>query len=249
MRPLRISLLMSAAALLAVSPAPTRADLIVNGDFETPSVKAGKYSIYGANKSIGAWKVLGKDVLLHSTTYKEKGITFNSHSGNNALDITGNGNTGSGDGVTQSVATTVGTQYLLSFYVGRGDAGKDKTSGPVYANPATVDLSINGGSRLSFTNSDVTANAVNWKEFSYLFTATSLSTTISFLNGTPPNSNKKGTVNQGSNYAGLDDVSLAAVPGLTTTVPVPEPSTIVTVALVGLSLGVTRVARRRRVSE
>jgi hypothetical protein len=74
---------------------------------------------------------------------------------------------------------------------------------------------------------------VNWKEFSYLFTATSLSTSISFLNGTALNTK---TNNIGSNYAGLDDVSF---------VPVPEQSTLVTVALVGLSLGVTRVARRR----
>jgi hypothetical protein len=226
---------MSAVALIAVGPPPVRADLIGNGDFETPGTSSGGYTSKTGGQTIGAWTVSGTNVLLLNTTYHESGITFNSHSGKNALDITGIGNTGSADGVTQSVATSVGTQYLLSFYVGRGDAGNDKTSGPIYANPATINLSINGGSNVSFTNSDVTQNAVNWKEFSYLFTATTSLTTISFLNGTPLNTK---TNNVGSNYAGLDDVSLAAV-------PVPEPSTIVTVALVGLSLGVTRVARRR----
>lgn len=229
---------MSAAALIACGSPPTRADLIVNGGFETPGASAGTYHKYTNGNSIGAgaWTVLGKDVLVLNNTYHESGITFNSHLGNNALDITGVGNTGPTDGVSQTVATSIGTQYLLSFFVGRGDATGNKTSGPIYSNPATVNLSINGGSSVSFTNSDVTANKVNWKEFSYLFTATSLSTTISFLNGTPLNTK---TNNHGSNYAGLDDVSL---------VPVPEPSSIVTVALVGLSLGVTRLARRRRVS-
>lgn len=239
MKTLRVSLLLSAVALLALSPIPTRADLIGNGGFETPTTSSGGYTLKSPGQTIGAWTVLGGtgvNVLLHNTTYSESGITFNAHSGKNALDITGKANTGSTAGVTQSVATSIGTQYLLSFYVGRGDATGNQTSGPIYSNPATVNLSINGGSNVSFTNSDVTANAVNWKEFSYLFTATSLSTSISFLNGTALNTK---TNNVGSNYAGLDDVSL---------VPVPEPSTLVTVALVGLSLGVTRVARRRHVS-
>ena len=71
---------------------------------------------------------------------------FNAQSGLNSIDITGAGNTGPTDGIQQSVATTAGHQYALSFYVGRAQTVAGNGTGLVFYNsPATVDLSINGG--------------------------------------------------------------------------------------------------------
>ncbi len=206
--------------------APAQAgNLIVNGGFESPTVAVGTFKTYTGGQQIGSpgWTVEGKNVLLIQTTYAESynHITgFNAQSGLNALDITGYGNTGPTDGVTQSVATDIGQSYLLTFYVGRADGG----AGSVYATPSTVDLQINSGSLMAFTNSNATPNKVNWEQFSYEFNATSTSTQVTFLNGTA----------SGNNYAGLDSVSMVATP---------EPSGLI--LMVCGSLGFASLVRRR----
>ena len=211
-------------ALVVLAAGSARADF-VNPGFETPIVGGGQFLlITPATIPAGfGWTPVGVDLLLLQNTYSEpaNGITFNSHSGLNALDVTGNSNTGPTDGVYQDIATIAGQVYNLSFWVGRAGG-----TAAIYANPATVDLQINNGARTSFTNSDLTVGSVNWKLFTTSFTAGAGSTTrISFLNGTPV----------GTSYAGLDDVSV-------TPAAIPEPTSI---ALLGCGLSVALIAGRR----
>lgn len=202
----------------------TDAGLIADGGFETPVIPSGTYQDFAGGSNLGAWTVLGNDVLLIQTDYAEPSHSvyqFNAEEGENSVDLTGFANSGPTDGVQQVVTTIPNQAYQLSFWVGTasGDA--------YYSTPATDDLSINGGAIIPFTNSNFTAGQVNWQEFTYEFTATGSATTIAFLNGTPAN----------TSFAGLDNVSLASVAN------VPEPSTL-TLFVTGIAIAAWR--RRRR---
>ncbi len=191
------------AALLSIgatSPAMAQ-NLLVNGGFDGDNVPTGGYVVYNAGDTIGGggWTVLGaggNSSLNAHTAYVEPGVAFVSQAGANALDLTGAGNTGPLDGIIQTVATTVGQAYLLSFYVGNADGNGN------YLLPSSLTLSIGGGTPVTYTNSDITAGTINWKYFSTSFVASSSSTSIQFNNATAI----------GDNYAGLDTVVLSAVP-------------------------------------
>ena len=219
--------LIATIAIVTATVAPAMAQL-TNTDFETPVVGAGSFTTYGTGSTaITGWTVVGSDVLLVNTTYGElgQGITsFAAQSGVQSIDVTGAGNTSPNNGITQSFATTPGQGYQIGFFVGRAAGGTN------YATPSTVDLSINGGARASFTNSNSTAGAVNWQQFFSTFTATGTTTTVSFLNGTPT------TSGGGNNFAGLDNVSIVVVP---------EPATALLLAVPLALLG--GMATRRRV--
>src|SRR5262249_50186704 len=127
---------------------------------------------------------------------------FNAQEGMNSVDLSGPFNVGPSAGVQQTVPVTPGHGYALTFWVGR----VTPTGGPggVYPGPATVDLVVDGGPRLPFTNSNFTNGSINWKSFTHTFTATSTQVSIAFLNGTPG----------GNNLAGLDGVSLEPLPSV-----------------------------------
>jgi hypothetical protein len=176
-----------------------RADSVLNGGFETPSVPTGSFTHLVGGQTVGAWSVVGTGVLLVQTAYAEpaNGISpFAAQAGLNSLDLTGYGNQGFTSGVEQTVQTTAGQAYQLSFFVGRGSS-----SSPLYSTPATVDLSINGGPRVGYTNAAATPGTINWKKFTTSFVATGSSTTITFLNGTAAPTTE----------AGLDSVVLSPV--------------------------------------
>ena len=129
------------------------------------------------------------------------------------------GNTGPTTGISQTVATGVGS-YKLSFFV--GNASPTGSNGGNYTQPSTVNLSINGGPIQSFTNSLNTPFGINWAPFSVTFFAET-PTTIAFTNGTT-----------GDNMLGLDNVSVTAVP---------EPASW---AMLIAGFGLTGAAMRRR---
>ena len=234
-RTLRATAALAAATLGALLCSATSAHAqLVNGGFENTTVPSGTYQTYAPGQTIGAsgWVVTGSagnNVILIQTNYTEAqfGLVFNAQEGNNTLDLTGVGNTGAADGVQQVIATTNGATYAVSFYVGRAQGDPNSP----YLTPATVDFSVNGGARVSFTNSNSTAGAINFQQFTTLFTATSSSTTLAFLNGTP----------QGNNYAGLDSVTIRQL-------AVPEPGSIA--LLVGTGVwGAGLFIRRRKHAE
>lgn len=214
--------ILGGAALLAVS---AQANLIADGGFEVPIANPNTFIKVNGGGMAGAWNVVGSDVLVIKNNYSEAPpIVFNSQEAVQALDITGQGNTGLANGVWQNVGTTVGQEYTLSFWVGRaqGQVGDNR-----YQAPGSVRLLVDNTLVSAFTNSDAVAvGTVGWKQFSYTFFAQNATTRVEFLNNVP-GFNAPGW----SNYSGLDDVQMEAVP---------EPFTMAGLAALAL------VARKRR---
>jgi hypothetical protein len=246
---MRFPRLVSTALLfssLAVIPA-AHANLILNGDFESPIVPSssvtcgvafntqcqGFYSPDQINPPAAGpfvigddWAVVGKGgasgvavVMQLGNGYTENALRFDAQNGNQSLDLTGEGNQGA-NGVKQSVATVIGTHYLLSFYLGRQDP-----LAPGYEiGPSALDLILNQDAPINFINSSTFSNDIAWQQFTFDFTATTALTTIAFLNAT----------GVGNNFAGLDNVDLEAIP---------EPASL---ALFGLGLSALLFLRRRK---
>jgi hypothetical protein len=210
------------AALSALATQAQAQNLISNGGFETPvTVGGSSTTLASGSTTITGWQVVGPNILLLNTGYTEPNVSFAAHSGLNSVDLTGAGNVGPTAGITQTVATTIGQAYLLSFWLGNADGSGNSS----YLLPSALNLSINGGAAQAFSNSDTTTFTLNWKQFSTGFVATGTSTTLGFLNATGATDSE----------AGLDDVVLVAVP---------EPATAA-LALAGLA-GVWMRVRRRR---
>ena len=225
---MKIRALMAAAALATLAASPAFANLLINGDFDTPATPPGGVLFYGGGGSFLGWNVTGPSnngVVALDTAYAELSALFEAESGNVSLDITGSGNAGSTAGVNQTVATVAGTTYDLSFWVGN----QDGSGNGGYVLPSTVDVLINGNSVGAFTNSDTSHFMINWKQFSLSFTATETSTNIAFLNGT----------DQGDNEAGLDNVVLTEHQA-----GVPEPAAWA-LMITGFGLAGAGVRRRR----
>jgi hypothetical protein len=226
---LRISFVLM---ILAAIVPTAHADLFANGGFETPVLTPGTISLFSGGANIGGWTVVGAQVAIVQTTYGEpgNGITaFSSQEGLNSLDLTGAGNQGPTSGVQQDILTTIGQVYDLSFYVGRA-----ASTSPFYSSPATVDLSINGGARVGYTNTALTSGTNNWMQFTTSFVATSSTTKLTFLNGTPSPTAE----------TGLDNVVL--VPRAAA---VPEPSSaFLLISGGGIIFIARRLSYKRRIS-
>ena len=198
---------------------PAQADLLTNGSFETPTVAPGTFSNFPTGSTaITGWTVFGPPVSVVSGTFDAP--FFPAQDGTQWLDLTGP--TSGGGGVQQTVATTPGQTYNLSFFVGTG-----------FGTTSTVGVLINGSLLTTRTNSTPGA-VINWEQFTVPFTATSASTLIGFENLDPI----------GDDSNGLDNVSLNAA----SPVAVPEPGMLVLVgtALVGLGLLRRRKATHMR---
>jgi hypothetical protein len=136
--------------------------------------------------------------------------------------LTGDG-TKSVEGVEQTVATTPGTQYSLSFWVGNvfDPAG-------IFGTTSTVNVRLGGlgGTLLGgFTNSSMTTGTQVWEQFTTSFTAAGSSATLDFLNADPPSDNSNG----------LDNVVLLASGS-----SIPEPGTLSLLAIGIAALGLFR---------
>ena len=216
----------AAVATLSVLAGPAHAvsNLIQDGSFEGLTVNPGGYvnytSVGSALQAGSAWFMgAGTSLNAVSSTYTESPLVFNALQGLVSMDLTGTGNTGA-NALYQDVATTAGTQYTLSFWVGNADDTR-----PSYPGPSTLKLSIEGNDVGTFAATATTPNGITWQQFTYSFTAADALTRIAFTNATP----------SGNNLAGLDDVVLT---------PVPEASEWA-MMLAGLGV-VGLIARRRR---
>jgi hypothetical protein len=91
-------------------------------------------------------------------------------------------------GVAQTVATTSGTSYNLTFWV-----RNVYDPGGSYGVRSTVKVYVNGTLKLTATSSIRPVNQTQaWKEFTLTIKATSNHTKISFINGDPPTDNSNG---------------------------------------------------------
>jgi hypothetical protein len=115
------------------------------------------------------------------------------YKGNAYLDLTGAWDCGAVSGVAQTVNTTPGTTYQLTFWL--GNVAND--------NPhrfSIVNIYLNNGLFGSFGNRHGSGNVQNWSKLKASFVAIGNTTTIAFINGSPK---PDATV-------GLDAVSLIA---------------------------------------
>lgn len=210
---------------LACTPAHA-ANLIVNGSFENDPLLGTTTFV---NHVVGGttlpnWEIVGptgaRVTQLRSDYADNPPYTFPAQDGILALDLTGFGDN-LPTGVRQSIATSIGDIYELSFWVGN-------VSGGIFGTSSTVGVEFSsGGSNFDCVNSNP-GTTLNWIQCSTSFTATATSTAFTFRNLDPNGDN--------SNF--LDNVSVELVSGV-----VPEPTTwamsIIGFGLIGL------IARRR----
>jgi membrane carboxypeptidase/penicillin-binding protein PbpC len=157
--------------------------LLTNCSFELPTITAGTYSLFSSDAGIDGWTVAGAagNVDTLSTTFTQNGYSFVSEDGQQAMDLTGTTNTATG--VAQTVTTTVGTHYTLSFWV-----GNVVNPDGIFGVTSTVNVLINGTQVLAAENSGgMGTTMLNWQQFSWEFVAASTATTIAFINGDPSN--------------------------------------------------------------
>ncbi len=210
------------------------ANLLTNGSFEQGTFSGGSFGfplaeqLTSGSTTITGWTVSANEIAWYKTGQPPGLIP---EDGQFAIDLTGFcdlgancGQSGRYGGIQQSVATTIGGHYDLSFY------------GANYALNATQPM-------LSVTATDIAqaytlpttnSTAGTWTKYSFDFFADSTTTTINF-SGLPASLG-------GASYLGLDNVNL----DLVSTPPVPEPETY---ALMMAGLGIVGFIARRRTSK
>jgi Protein of unknown function (DUF642) len=141
--------LLLAMLLLGVSATASNADPILNGSFETPTVPVGGFTDFAVGSSaLTSWSVVGPagtNVAIVSGSFSQNGVSFPAQDGVQWLDLTGDGSN-STEGVQQAVATIVGDQYQLSYWIG------NTTGGGIFGTTSTVNVSLNGAPTFSDTN-------------------------------------------------------------------------------------------------
>lgn len=251
-----VQLGLGAAAGIAAPTTAAMAAPIADGGFESPppasTVPASSpgqgYQVFSVGSTFGtggAWQVgyapgstgfSGDNVALSpNVEYASGNIFYNSHSGDQALDLSGTGDNNHPVGVFQSVGTTLGQLYSVSFWLASWvDQPDAKVS--VYANNVLLGVAENNsnlGGRGSLPNDAAYPNYKDgnlWNQYSYTFTATGASTTLGFYNASA----------NGVTEVGLDDIALTAVGS---TGAVPEPATW---AMMIVGFGAVGSVMRRR---
>jgi hypothetical protein len=173
---LRLSL---AAAALALAPLAAQANLLTNGGFESPALAFGSWSVFGGIPGWAATFGPGIEIQNHAAGAPYEGMQLVE------LDSYGN------SGMAQTVATTAGGQYLLSFaYSPRPGVGSASNG---------IELWIDGLLLDSFTAAG--GGATSWSVRNYALTGDG-ATTVEFR--------AVGTSDSLGGY--LDDVRLTSVP-------------------------------------
>jgi len=174
--------------LCYVTAAFCQTNLIKNRSFEWPVVKPGTYRLFNTGRTFSHWQVVGDSgsVTLVSGTFTQNGFSFPAKAGVQWLDLTGNSQTTTG--VAQTVATTPGAAYTLTFFVGNiydphGSFGVS----------STVNVWVDGQQVYRATNSRGKGKtSMVWQKFTTTIVTTNSPTTIAFINGDPPNDSANG---------------------------------------------------------
>ena len=203
-------------ALVALGLAPVHAqELVTDGTFEAATPTSRGYTL-GQSLGDNAFTVASGVVGVDSTTNGNGKYVF---AGNHSLFLTSDNNV---DGVQQTLATTPGQTYTISFAANSDDPNNffEILFGgrPPAGNPFSI--TANG-----YPNAGTNSNAGQFTTYSLTATATSSSTVLTILG-------------QSTGVTEVDNVSVRAA-------PVPEVSTVASFGLL-LALGGLTVAAKRR---
>jgi hypothetical protein len=125
--------------VLVFAASAARANSVVNGSFETPTVPTGSFTNFVTGSTgITGWTVVGPEAWIVSGSYAALGFTFPAEDGKQWLDLTGDG-TNSVEGVKQTFATTPGTMYNLSYFV-----GNQVNPGGIWGTTSAVNVLVDG---------------------------------------------------------------------------------------------------------
>jgi hypothetical protein len=210
---MRIALSAAAVAALLATLPPARANLISNGSYEVASADSSLPTGNGTelgdgSTAIAGWTVTGSNTLTWLPN--SNGFNVSTPYGSYFLDLTGASDRTPFAGVEQTIATTPGATYALSFALGVNQ------SVSYDAGPVTVSASAGLTSGLFTVNPAGSGNI--WTMETQDFTAAADTTLISIV----------GSV--GADYIGLDDVSVDLIQA----VPEPTALALFAAALAGL---------------
>jgi hypothetical protein len=186
---------------LALRLHPVQADLLVNGGFEatTNGTTLSYISLGAGSTEIPGWTTTNAEITWDGPLL---GISpaLTAAQGSDFLDLTGTHDHSPYGGVFQTMTTTTGQEYQVSFEV-----GSDKYYDTVYTGAfvaPVVAVSLNGIVTFSATNNF--PNLTNyWQTWSFYFTADTASTTLMLT----------ATTSSRVAYIGLDNVMVT--PGST----------------------------------
>ena len=183
--------------------ASAQANLLTNGSFESGAfVNQGNDTM---SLAAGSTVITGWTVVTDTTAWIGPTNPFGLSASNGSffLDLTNYQPGSPFAGMSQTVATTPGATYSLSFDLG---------SSTFWGRPDSITASAAGTSQ-TFTSPSTGGNN-DWQSVSMQFVASSATTTV-LLQGA-----------SGINYIGLDNVDVEFVSG-----PVPEPTTLTLLGL------------------
>jgi len=214
-------LLVSMASVVLAAAHLEAAPIVLNGSFESGTLvnDGNQTQTFSAGPTaITGWAAVGRQV-----SWIDAGNPFflSAEDGNRFLDLTAYNPGAPFGGVTQTIATDPGQQYLLTYFLGSYTA---KWGGP----PVSI-LASAGGTTGTCTDSLATTSST-WVPCSLLFTASSPSTILTLTGAA------------GLEYIGLDNVTVNPVIGA---VPdVPEPSIVILLSAGMLAVLSLRLRRR-----
>lgn len=190
-------------ANLIATPSFAAVNLVSNGGFESSVIFSQWLTLNAGSTTLTGWTISSGSIEILRNTYWQPSEGFQS------VDTSGD-NSGK---IQQTIATSPGTTYRLTFdLAGNPDAG-----------PTVKTLQVGFGGSLQTFTFDTTGASVSdmrWSTRSWDFTATSLSSSLSFENiGATPYG------------AAIDNISVVVVP---------EPTMILPIGLLLIRYGLKR---------
>ncbi len=209
-----------AHCVLVLLAANANANLLTNGSFETGAfVNQGNVTMV---LNLGSTAITGWTVVADQLAWIDAGNPWglSAQDGTRFLDLTAYPTGAPFGGISQNIATIVGQEYELSFYLG---TYTQRWGGP----PVSVSASAGSASQ-TFTVS-TTSTTSTWSPFTMNFTATAPTTAVTLIGSA------------GYQYIGVDNVSVVGLGGS----PVPEPGSYA-LGLSGLGFLVAAGCRKLR---